>query len=386
MITTITIKNGKTASIARKHPWIFSGAIVPPNESIEDGSYIHFASSSGKILGTGHFFNGNIAIKVLHFGQEIHEEAWLVCRAITKAFELRRQLQCGNTYRLIHGEGDFLPGLIVDIFDQTAVVQCHSIGMHRLIKVIANELIQLGFKYIYDKSKNSLPANYAEHHEDQWIGEKNTEVVAQEYEVRYHIPVELGQKTGFFIDQRENRKLLGHYASGKNVLNTFCYTGGFSLMALLHGAIRVVSVDVSQKALDMLKKNIHLNQLVEKDHVSIAADVKHYLKESDEQFDIVILDPPAFAKNMKARHRAVQAYKRLNLSGMNKVKPGGLLFTFSCSQVVDTSLFEGAVTAAAIECGRSMRIIHYLSQGPDHPVNIYHPEGRYLKGLVLQLD
>lgn len=386
MITTITIKNGKTASIKRKHPWIFSGAIVAPNEPLEDGSYIYFNSSSGRNLGSGHFFNGNIAIKVLHFGEENPQEEQLICNGIIKAFELRKQLGCENTYRLIHGEGDFLPGLIVDVFDQTAVIQCHSIGMHRLLHMIANELKKLGFKYIYDKSKNSLPADYAEQLKDQWIGEQNREVLAREYNVKYHIPVELGQKTGFFVDQRENRKLLGKYVSGKSVLNTFCYTGGFSLMALLNGAKRVVSVDLSQKALDMLEKNLELNQLTEKNHDSIAADVKQYLKESSEQFDIVILDPPAFAKNMKARHRAVQAYKRLNLAGINKVKPGGILFTFSCSQVVDAGLFEGAVTAAAIECGRSMRIIHYLSQGPDHPINIYHPEGRYLKGLAIHFD
>jgi 23S rRNA (cytosine1962-C5)-methyltransferase len=258
--------------------------------------------------------------------------------------------------------------------------------MHRNREFIAACLSDFRFNHIYDKSAETLPQEYAATHPNCWLVGGTEHINAEEYGVKYHIDPVNGQKTGFFLDQRENRHLLSAFSSGATVLNTFCYTGGFSLMALKAGAEKVVSVDVSAKALQTLEQNLDLNGLRSEKHISIKQDAKEYLKECEEKFDVIVLDPPAYAKHMGARHKAVQAYRRLNESGMRLLKPGGYLFTFSCSQVVEASLFHGAVTAAAIDCRRKTRILNYLSQGPDHPVSIFHPEGRYLKGLLLQMD
>lgn len=387
----IKLHKGKEVSILRKHHWVFSGAIANKDESFENGELVEVVDHKGNFLGIGHFQHGSIMVRLITFENEkINIEFWI--KKLKAAYQVRESVgltnnPMTNVFRLVHGEGDGLPGLIIDYYNGTAVVQTHHIGMFRHVKDIANALQSVfgnQLHAVYDKSAETLPKNIGVENRLVW-GEPQTNLVL-EYGCQFEIDWEKGQKTGFFVDQRENRNLLGLYSKGKKVLNSFCYSGGFSVAALKAGAIEVHSVDISAKAIDLTDKNVNLNEGFGGKHSSTVADVVKYVREIDNDFDIIVLDPPAFAKNIKARHNAVQGYKRLNAEALKKIKPGGILFTFSCSQVVDKQLFAHTITAAALETGRNVRILHYLSQPADHPVNIYHTETEYLKGLVLYVD
>ncbi|AMQ56663.1 class I SAM-dependent rRNA methyltransferase [Algoriphagus sanaruensis] len=388
----IILQKGKEISLYRRHHWVFSGAIAKADPNLENGDLVAVFSSKNEFLGIGYFAQGSIMVRIISFTeQEINQEFWT--SRIQSAFDLRKNLgltdqEETNVYRLVHGEGDLVPGLVIDFYNGTAVIQAHQIGIHRHIEQIAEALRQVygkGLKGIYDKSAETLPRNY-EGSTNDWIwGKADTDLV-KEYGASYRIDWEKGQKTGFFIDQRENRKLVSQYSKGKKVLNTFCYSGGFSVLALQEGAKEVHSVDISAKAIELTEENVALNSGFEGKHESIVADVVKYIREIGEDFDLIVLDPPAFAKNLKARHNAIQAYKRLNAEALKKIKSGGILFTFSCSQVVDKQLFAHTIASAAMETKRTIKILHQLSQPADHPVNIYHPETEYLKGLVLYVE
>ncbi len=385
----VILKKGKEISLKRQHHWVFSGAIYQQDDQLENGQLVEVVSSKGEFLGIGHFSKGSIMLRIISFeDRPIDQDFWN--DRIGAAFMLRESLGLTssnhtNVYRLVHGEGDLLPGLIVDFYNGTAVVQAHHIGMHSHIKEIALAIRHTyGEKLsgVFDKSGDTLPKDHQVTTNCWVLGKPRTDLI-QEYGATYKIDWEKGQKTGFFIDQRENRLLLASFSREKKVLNTFCYSGGFSVLALKEGAREVHSVDISPKAIELTEENITLNPGLEGSHESKVADVVKYIREIGDDYDVIVLDPPAFAKNLKARHNAVQAYKRLNAEAFKKIKPGGILFTFSCSQVVDKSLFTHTVTAAALESGRKVKILHHLSQPADHPVNIYHPETEYLKGLVL---
>lgn len=382
------LKKGKEIAIGRKHPWIFSWAL----ESIDPcttGDLVQVYDYKNNWLACGHVGDGSIAIRILSFTQqEIDAQFWV--SRIQNCKDLRNKLSLGmnfptNAYRLVHGEGDLLPGLIIDIYANTAVIQAHTDGMYLNLDAIADAIKTVfGNEIAHIYSKSSAAMHDAEIEDEFLLGDQH-EVVATENKMKFKVNWVTGQKTGFFLDQRENRQLLGHYSKGKSVLNTFSYSGGFSVAALIGGATKVVSVDISQTAVTLGDENVALNNLTE-NHLSLQADVMKNLKDEPEMFDIVVLDPPAFAKSLTKKHQATMGYKRLNMLGLERVKPGGLLFTFSCSQVIDEKLFANTVTAAAIEVGRNCRILHRLGQGPDHPVNIFHPEGHYLKGLVLEVE
>lgn len=389
MLASVQLLPHKTQSIERRHPWIFSGALKKMPEDVADGQVVAVLDSRGNELAKGHFNHGSIAVRVLTFENEAIDQAFFTKR-ITNAVALRKLLDLfrldNSICRLIHGEGDELPGLVVDFYGGVAVIQCHSFGMYQQIDLIVealksalpNELIA-----IYNKSSDTLPKR--EQIIDGYLfGTCETPHIALENGVKYNIDWINGQKTGFFIDQRENRALLAKYSRDKKILNTFCYSGGFSLAALKNGANEVHSLDSSKKAIELTDNNILLNELVDK-HTSIVADAMVYIRETGEDFDIVILDPPAFAKHRDKRHQAVQGYKRLNAMAMSHIRPGGLLMTYSCSQVVDKSLFTHTIIAGAIESGRSVRILEQLHQPADHPINAFHPEGEYLKGLLVQV-
>lgn len=389
----VKLHHGREQSLLRKHPWIFSRALQKVPKSINDGDIVEVQDGNGHVVGVGHFQNGSIMVRMLAFESASINAAFWSAR-LENAWKYRHHLgflKAGYTdcFRLIHGEGDQLPGLIVDIYGTVAVLQAHSVGMHKSRHLIAEALLQLAglpIQAVYCKSKESLPQEYAKSVEDEWLhGEPLEDFIAHEGGIQFFINVVSGQKTGFFLDQRINRELLRQYAPDKSVLNCFCYTGGFSLYALQGGASNVTSIDSSAAAMDMVDKNVALNAF-DGAHESVRDNVMHYLGATHIDFDIVVIDPPAFAKNLEKRHNAVQAYKRLNMLAMARVKPGGLLFTFSCSQVVDRPLFHNTVVAAAIEIGRPARVVHELSQGPDHPVSLFHPEGHYLKGLVVHLE
>jgi 23S rRNA (cytosine1962-C5)-methyltransferase len=360
-------------------------------EGLKDGDLVQVAAPQGDIVATGHFHHGSIAVRILSFGEgDIGPAFWL--EKLQVAFAKRRALGLPSTdtdaFRLVHGEGDGLPGLVVDVYGDTAVLQCHSIGMHRCRKDITAAILACSegrLRHVFDKSKESLPFKYARGIHNSYIGEERpkSQAIIQENGHRFLVDWDKGQKTGFFLDQRDNRQLLGQYAQGKSVLNTFCYSGGFSVYAMAAGAQAVHSVDVSKKAMAWTDQNIALLPSPSGTHHSHTADVMDFLKSEEQRFDIVVVDPPAFAKNMHKRHNAVQGYKRLNALAIKRVKPGGLLFTFSCSQVIDTPLFQNTILAAALEAGRPASILHRLGQSPDHPVSLFHPEGNYLKGLVL---
>lgn len=386
----VWIKSGKTSSILRRHPWVFSGAIAREDKGLKDGDWVEVLTEKDEFLGAGHYFKGSIAVKLLVFSEEEPLcEADALTLHLQTALMMRKkhpEFSHASTFRICHGEGDGLPGLIIDVYGETAVVQCHSPGMHRNKDIITAFLLESGWKHVFDKSKETLPETFAKLVENTWMAGGTDQTTADEHGICFEVDPVNGQKTGFFLDQRDNRRLLGEYSRNASVLNTFCYTGGFSLMALKSGAREVVSVDVSARALETLEKNLLLNPFDASKHLSVKADVKEYLKNCDRTFDVIVLDPPAYAKHMGARHKAVQAYRRLNAQGLRLLNSGGILFTFSCSQVVDAELFYGAVTAAAIDSGRNIRVIHWLSQSADHPVSIYHPEGRYLKGLVLYVE
>jgi 23S rRNA (cytosine1962-C5)-methyltransferase len=384
----LILRRGKEVSLHRFHPWVFSGAVQHVPANLSEGSVVEIWSSEKKYLGTGHYQSGaSILVRLLSFsGQTIDKHFWR--QAIEDAALFRKRTGYPNAdtnaYRLIHGEGDGLPGLIIDIYASKAVIQVHTAGMLLAAEEIA-DAIKTTFgdeiDTIYLRAKDTMP----DRTEDRFLLGNSGIVLIREHGVSFQVDIVGGQKTGFFLDQRENRKLLGQYSHQKNILNCFSYTGGFSLYALKAGAAAVTSVDISDKAMAQLESNLHLNQFEGK-HFSHCANVMPFLSDADTpMFDIVIVDPPAFAKSIQKRHNAVQAYKRLNELAIRKVKTGGLLFTFSCSQVVGTQLFYDTIVAAGIASGRKIRVIHQLSQGPDHPVQLFHPEGHYLKGLVLYI-
>jgi len=388
----VILQKGKEVSLLRKHHWVFSGAIAKTDAGIETGNLVSVYSSKNEFLGIGHFAQGSIMVRIISFEDRAIDAAFWV-EKLTAAHAVRASLQLTTqeettVYRLVHGEGDGLPGLIIDYYQGTAVIQAHNLGMHQHVAEIAEGLkavYRSELKGVYDKSAETLPKTEGGLG-NEWVWGKAETDLVKEYGATYKIDWEKGQKTGFFIDQRENRKLVARYAKGKKVLNTFCYSGGFSVLALQEGASEVHSVDISQKAIDLTEENVALNAGFTGKHESIVADVVKYIREIGDDFDIIILDPPAFAKSLKARHNAVQAYKRLNAEALRKIKPGGILFTFSCSQVVDKRLFAHTLTAAALESKRNVRILHQLSQPADHPINCFHPETEYLKGLVLFVD
>lgn len=390
---SIRLRQGREQSVLRKHPWIFSGAIASVSRALEDGETVIVEDAHGQPIGTGHFQNSSLAVRLVDFHPVSLDEAFWEVR-LREAAQYRQSLGIvipgeTNAFRLIHGEGDQLPGLIIDIYGDTAVVQAHSIGMHKAVGVITAALLRLSspeIRHVYDKSHETLPPNYGAGQSDGWqTAAGSTSIQIREGGLQFEVDVAGGQKTGFFLDQRENRYLVRRYAAGKNVLNCFSYTGGFSLYALAGHATRVVSIDSSAPAIALLDRNIAVNGFQDR-HSSHREEVVKSLHQNDELYDLIIVDPPAFAKSLAKRHNAVQAYKRLNVLAMKRLKPGGMLFTFSCSQVVDRPLFHNTIVAAAIEAGRQARIMHDLGQGPDHPVSIHHPEGSYLKGLALYLD
>jgi 23S rRNA (cytosine1962-C5)-methyltransferase len=386
----LTIAKGKEHSIQRKHPWVFSGALASDTSELQDGDLVCLTTKKQQILGIGHYQHATIAVRMLSFDYETIDQAFYE-RRLANAYQLRLRIGLlhanNNIFRLCHGEGDQLPGLIIDFYNGVAVIQCHSYGMYRQVELIAAALqavIGKDLKAIYHKSSDTLPKR-EEITDGYLFGEVAVPHLALENGVKYNIDWINGQKTGFFIDQRENRALLGKYAQGKKVLNTFCYSGGFSLQALQHDATLVHSLDSSKKAIALTDANVALNEFDER-HASIVDDAMDYMKNLAEDYDIIVLDPPAFAKHRDKRHQAIQGYKRLNAHAIRQIKPGGLIFTFSCSQVVDTLLFTNTVIAAAIEAGRSCRILDQLHQPADHPIQAFHPEGAYLKGLVIQID
>ncbi|CAM3748697.1 hypothetical protein FSS13T_23970 [Flavobacterium saliperosum S13] len=383
----VILKPGKEKSVQRRHPWVFSGAVYGVSQELNDGEMVDVVDSNKKHLATGYFSDrGSIVVRILTFGDEAFTENFWADR-LKGAWELRMKLldlKETNAFRLIHGEGDGIPGLIIDYYDKNWVLQAHSSGIFQEIEKIA-EAIKSNFsdycETIYCKSSGTLPQTGR----DFFLFGDKPEIIAKENNILFAVNWVEGQKTGFFLDQRDNRKLLGHYAKGKRVLNTFCYTGGFSVYAMSAGAQLVTSVDISEKAVALAERNMELNH-DDCNHEAVASDVFTYMKEHTQQYDLIVLDPPAFAKSIKSKHTATQAYKRLNIAGMKAMAPKGILFTFSCSQVIDDVLFYNTVAAAAIESGRNIRVLHKLTQGPDHPVNMYHPEGAYLKGLVLYVE
>ena len=396
----VILKSGKDASIKRRHPWVFSGAIkkIKNDEGREvkpeDGEIAGVYSNKDEFLGKGYYQNGSIAVRILTFkDEEIDVQFWK--SRILQAFELRKTIGLvdnseTNCFRLIHAEGDGCSGLILDFYNGTIVFQAHSIGIY-LVKedvvtalkdVLGNRLIA-----VFDKSSETLPKEFAADISDDYLYQNGTpELVANEHGASFKIDWLQGQKTGFFIDQRDNRKLLGQYSENKKVLNTFCYTGGFSILALQEGATLVDSVDASKRAIELTDENVALNGF-EKKHRSFAMDTfKFFESEHYTDYDVIVLDPPAFAKHHNVKHNAVQGYKRLNSTAIKKIKEGGILFTFSCSQVIDQKLFYNTIMSAAIQADRTVRVLHQLTQPADHPINIFHPESSYLKGLVLQID
>lgn len=401
---SIHLKPHKEESLLRFHPWVFSGAIRSiqldadyPYAEPQEGELVQVVDSKGNILGVGHYQIGSIAVRILVFGlPELPADFWY--ERIGAAYAVRESLglitETNNTYRLIHGEGDFLPGLIVDIYADTAVIQAHSIGMHSHRQAIADAIVHVVDQVdkVYYKSDDTLPhkAQIEGARVGYLIGGEKADSTgdfwAKENGLDFRIDWLKGQKTGFFIDQRENRALLEHYAKDKEVLNMFCYTGGFSVYALRGGARLVHSVDVSQKAIDLVKSNVAHNFGSEAPHEAYAEEAFEFMAKNQNKYDLIVLDPPAFAKHRDAVKNALRGYQRLNAKGIQSIRPGGILFTFSCSQAIDKDMFRLAVFSAAAQVGRRVRILHQLHQPADHPINIYHPEGEYLKGLVLQVE
>ncbi len=390
----VYLKPKKEESLLRFHPWVFSGAIARVEGNPEEGEVVEVYTSDKQYIATGHYQIGSIAVRVLSFKkEEINHDFWV--RRLTVARDLRKALRLigtenNNACRLVHGEGDNLPGLIIDLYDHTAVMQAHSAGMHIYRHEIASALKEVmgdTVQNIYYKSETTLPFKAdLESTENGFLLGGSTENVAKENGLLFHVDWLKGQKTGFFVDQRENRALLEHYALGRNVLNMFCYTGGFSFYAMRGGARLVHSVDSSAKAIDLTRANVELNFPGDNRHEAYAEDAFKYLDRMGGEYDLIILDPPAFAKHRGALRNALRGYTKLNAKAFEKIRPGGILFTFSCSQVVSKQDFRNAVFTAAAQSGRSVRIMHQLTQPADHPVNIYHPEGEYLKGLVLYVE
>lgn len=399
-IPVLTLRRGKEESLERFHPWVFSGAIATPVTGLEEGATVRVAAADGTLLGVGHYQIGSIAVRLLVMGEEAasigdegFDEAFYMQR-LAEAFRLRNTLGLirpdNNAYRLVHGEGDFLPGLIVDIYGDTAVVQAHSVGMHYARNIIADALTSLpglAISNVYYKSETTLPFKAQLDPVNDYILGSYSGNEALENGLRFHIDWLRGQKTGFFVDQRDNRSLLERFARGRKVLNMFCYTGGFSVYAMRGGAERVVSVDSSAKAIALTEANIGLNFPGDTRHEAATADAFRYLAEMpDGAFDLIVLDPPAFAKHRGAIRNALRGYQRLNAAAIAKAAPGTILFTFSCSQAITREQFRLAVFSASAQTGRRVRILHQLTQPADHPINIYHPEGEYLKGLVVYIE
>ncbi|MCH5181496.1 MAG: class I SAM-dependent rRNA methyltransferase [Prevotellaceae bacterium] len=391
---TIILRRGKDESLRRFHPWVFSGAIHhTEGGEPEEGELVRVADHDGTFIATGHYQIGSIAVRVLAFGEESVDEVFWHGR-LAEAWRLREALGLSNRadndiYRLVHGEGDRLPGLVVDVYGCTAVMQAHSVGMHRCREAICRAIVDTSggkIRNVYYKSETTLPYKAELGQENGFILGGAAENVAAENGLRFHIDWLKGQKTGFFVDQRENRSLLEHYARGRRVLNMFCYTGGFSVYALRGGAKLVRSVDSSGKAIELTKANVALNFPDETRHEAVECDAFKYLVEMGGDYDLIVLDPPAFAKHKDALRNALKGYTRLNAKAFAKIRPGGILFTFSCSQAVNKDQFRLAVFTAAAMSGRHVRILHQLHQPADHPVSIYHPEGEYLKGLVLEVE
>ena len=397
----IYLKPGKEESLKRFHPWVFSGAIARIESSPQEGEVVEVYTSENQFIAKGHYQIGSIAVRVLTFrqGEDIDASFWErrlgVARAMRQAIGITpgaasaTDARRNDTYRLVHGEGDNLPGLVVDIYAHTAVMQAHSAGMHLERKAIACALVKVmegEIENIYYKSETTLPYKADLYPENGFLlgGDENN--IATEYGLQFHIDWLKGQKTGFFVDQRENRALLERYARGRSVLNMFCYTGGFSVYAMRGGAKLVHSVDSSAKAVELTNRNVALNFPDDPRHSAYAEDAFKYLDRMGDQYDLIILDPPAFAKHRDALRNALMGYRKLNARAFEKIRPGGILFTFSCSQAVSKEQFRTAVFTAAALSGRNVRILHQLTQPADHPVNIYHPEGEYLKGLVLYVE
>ncbi len=399
---TIRLKKGKESSLLRFHPWIFSGAIENIEEGIEEGDTVRVVAHDGTFLAVGHYQIGSIAVRVLSF-EDIIIDGVFWRERLQKAYEVRKAIgvirkpaavsgmseNINTTYRLVHGEGDNLPGLVIDIYDDTAVMQAHSVGMHVNRQAVAEALADVMGKSltaIYYKSETTLPYKANLGQENGFILGSTDNNIAIENGLKFHIDWLKGQKTGFFVDQRENRALVEHYAKGRSVLNMFCYTGGFSVYAMRGGARLVHSVDSSAKAIELTKANVELNFPNDERHEAYCEDAFKYLDEHDDTYDLIVLDPPAFAKHRKALRNGLRGYTRLNVKGLQRIRHGGILFTFSCSQVVTKDNFREAVFTAAAQTGRRVRILHQLHQPADHPINIYHPEGEYLKGLVLYVE
>lgn len=389
----IILRRGKEQSLERFHPWVFSGAVAQIPDNIEEGDIVAVHSADGRLIGVGHYQIGSITVRILAWGDAVIDETFFSHR-LNEALKLRQALglvrEDNNAYRLVHGEGDFLPGLVVDIYGDTAVLQAHSPGMHFMRDTIARCLTSLpgaGIVNVYYKSETTLPYKaHLDPQNDYIIGAFSSNI-AIENGLKFNIDWLKGQKTGFFVDQRDNRALLEKYSNGRRVLNMFCYTGGFSVYAMRGGAAMVHSVDSSAKAVSLTDANIALNFPGDTRHKSFAQDAFNFLSEMQPgAFDLIILDPPAFAKHRSALKNALVGYRRLNAAAFAKIAPGGILFTFSCSQAVNREQFRLAVFSAAAQSGRKVRILHQLTQPADHPVNIYHPEGEYLKGLILYVE
>ena len=393
MYKKIYLKKGKEESLKRFHPWIFSGAIQRTEGDIEEGEVVRVITAGGDFIAVGHYQIGSIAVRVLSFSDvDIDNEFWK--SRLLSAYNMRRSVGIvdnpqNNTYRLVHGEGDNIPGLVIDIYGNTAVMQAHSVGIHQQRMAIASCLVEIAgglIKNVYYKSETTLPYKAELGQEDGFIIGGSDDNVAMENGLKFHVDWVKGQKTGFFVDQRENRSLLERFAQGKKVLNMFCYTGGFSFYAMRGGAELVHSVDSSAKAIELTTRNVEMNFPGDKRHEAYCEDAFKYLDRMGDRYDLIILDPPAFAKHRGALHNALKGYTRLNLKAFEKIQKGGILFTFSCSQVVTKDNFRNAVFTAAALAGRKVRILHQLHQPADHPINIFHPEGEYLKGLVLYVE
>ena len=415
---TIVLKHKKEESVKRFHPWVFSGAIdrmldeEGAEAQPEEGDWVKVLSKAGDFLGIGQYQIGSIAVRLFTFGNEEFGEEFFLQR-LQSAYDLRKSLGLirpdNNAFRLVHGEGDGLPGLIIDVYDGTAVMQAHTQGIHYIREALAEDLMRVAgadIRNVYYKSETTLSyksearqtaedgvngyliieGKKVENREEGKALEASISDVAIENGLKFHVDWLKGQKTGFFVDQRENRALVEKFSKGRKVLNMFCYTGGFSFYAMRGGAELVHSVDVSQQAINFTNNNVKLNYPDDPRHEAFCEDAFHYLDRMGDQYDLIILDPPAFAKHRKVLHNALQGYRRLNAKAFEKIQPGGILFTFSCSQVVTKDDFRCAVFSAAAQSGRRVRILHQLHQPADHPINIYHPEGEYLKGLVLYVE
>ncbi len=393
MYRQIQLRKGKDESLRRFHPWVFSGAIQRMDEGIGEGEVVRVVTNSGDFIAVGHYQQGSIAVRVLTFNDvAIDDDFWL--SRLRSALSMRLAIGIAdnpqnNTYRLVHGEGDNLPGLVIDRYGSTVVMQAHSVGMHVCREEIAKAIVDVmngEVENVYYKSETTLPFKADLNQENGFLIGGSKDNVALENGLKFHVDWLKGQKTGFFVDQRDNRSLLEHYAKGRSVLNMFCYTGGFSFYAMRGGAKLVHSVDSSAKAIDLTNANVELNFPGDERHKAYAEDAFKYLEAMGDQYDLIILDPPAFAKHKDALRNALRGYTKLNAKAFEKIKPGGILFTFSCSQAVNKDQFRMAVFTAAAQSGRSVRILHQLHQPADHPINIYHPEGEYLKGLVLYVE